>query len=107
MTGARQVGGTPVLITVTGPDRPGVSSVLFAALTRHRVDLLDDGTAESAERFALKLSDAANATIVDGRAVAQIGVSDGTAATQPKITVANTSKKATEMELRITVPTAK
>jgi phosphoserine phosphatase len=35
------VEGTPVLITVTGPDRPGVSSVLFAALTRHGVDLLD------------------------------------------------------------------
>jgi phosphoserine phosphatase len=32
---------TPVLITVTGPDRPGVSSVLFTALTRHGVDLLD------------------------------------------------------------------
>ena len=29
-----EVGGTPVLITVTGPDRPGVSSVLFAAGTR-------------------------------------------------------------------------
>jgi phosphoserine phosphatase len=35
------VPGTTVLITVTGPDRPGVSSVLFAALTRHGVDLLD------------------------------------------------------------------
>jgi phosphoserine phosphatase len=33
--------GTSVLITVTGPDRPGVSSTLFAALTRHGVELLD------------------------------------------------------------------
>ncbi|TVT32899.1 phosphoserine phosphatase SerB [Amycolatopsis rhizosphaerae] len=32
---------TPVLITTTGPDKPGVSSVLFAALTRHGVELLD------------------------------------------------------------------
>ncbi|SHK21000.1 phosphoserine phosphatase [Pseudonocardia thermophila] len=32
---------TSVLVTVTGPDRPGVSSVLFAALTRHGVELLD------------------------------------------------------------------
>ncbi|MFC4946109.1 phosphoserine phosphatase SerB [Pseudonocardia sp. GCM10023141] len=32
---------TTVLITVTGPDRPGVSSVLFAALTAHGVDLID------------------------------------------------------------------
>ncbi len=32
---------TPVLITVTGPDKPGVTSVLFAVLTRHGVDVLD------------------------------------------------------------------
>jgi phosphoserine phosphatase len=32
---------TPVLITVTGPDKPGVSSILFAVLTRHGVELLD------------------------------------------------------------------
>ena len=30
-----------VLITVTGLDRPGVTSVLFAVLSRHGVDLLD------------------------------------------------------------------
>jgi phosphoserine phosphatase len=32
---------TPVLITTTGPDKPGVSSVLFTALTKHDVELLD------------------------------------------------------------------
>ncbi|MDV6011806.1 phosphoserine phosphatase SerB [Haloechinothrix sp. LS1_15] len=32
---------TPVLITTTGPDKPGVSSALFAVLTRHGVDVLD------------------------------------------------------------------
>src|SRR4051812_29224272 len=32
---------TPVLITVTGPDKPGVSSVLFAVLTRHGVEVID------------------------------------------------------------------
>jgi phosphoserine phosphatase len=31
----------PILITVTGPDKPGVSSVLFAVLSRHGVHLLD------------------------------------------------------------------
>ena len=32
---------TPVLITTTGTDKPGVSSALFAVLTRHGVDVLD------------------------------------------------------------------
>lgn len=32
---------TTVLVTVTGLDRPGVTSVLFAALSRHDVSLLD------------------------------------------------------------------
>ncbi len=30
-----------VLVTVTGPDRPGVTSVMFTVLTRHGVELLD------------------------------------------------------------------
>jgi phosphoserine phosphatase len=32
---------TTLLVTVTGRDRPGVTSVLFGALSRHRVDILD------------------------------------------------------------------
>jgi phosphoserine phosphatase len=32
---------TPVLVTVTGPDKPGVSSALFAVFTRHGVEVLD------------------------------------------------------------------
>jgi phosphoserine phosphatase len=32
---------TAVLITVSGPDKPGVTSVLFTALSRHEVDVLD------------------------------------------------------------------
>jgi phosphoserine phosphatase len=32
---------TTVLITVTGEDKPGVTSVLFAALTAHGVDIVD------------------------------------------------------------------
>ncbi|HEV2781952.1 MAG TPA: phosphoserine phosphatase SerB [Actinophytocola sp.] len=41
MAGPRVSNSTPVLITVTGPDKPGVSSVLFAVLTRHGVDIID------------------------------------------------------------------
>ncbi|WP_040791512.1 phosphoserine phosphatase SerB [Nocardia paucivorans] len=32
---------TTVLVTVTGPDRPGVTSVLLATMSRHQVSLLD------------------------------------------------------------------
>ncbi|MBH0781621.1 phosphoserine phosphatase SerB [Nocardia bovistercoris] len=32
---------TIVLVTVTGPDRPGVTSVLLTAMSRHQVSLLD------------------------------------------------------------------
>lgn len=35
------INSTPVLITATGPDKPGVSSVLFAALTAHGVEVHD------------------------------------------------------------------
>ncbi|GAA1889439.1 phosphoserine phosphatase [Williamsia serinedens] len=38
---ARGGSGTTVLVTVTGPDRPGVTSVLLGALARHDVHLLD------------------------------------------------------------------
>ena len=38
---AQAAAGTTVLITVTGPDRPGVTSVLLAALARNGVSLLD------------------------------------------------------------------
>jgi len=35
------VADTTVLVTVTGPDRPGVTSVLLTAMSRHEVSLLD------------------------------------------------------------------
>jgi phosphoserine phosphatase len=41
MTSNDDTGATAVLITVTGPDKPGVSSVLFAVLAKHGVHLLD------------------------------------------------------------------
>jgi len=40
-TSAAHPAADTVLVTVSGPDRPGVSSVLFAALTAHGVDLID------------------------------------------------------------------
>jgi phosphoserine phosphatase len=41
MSAARLSGSTTLLVTVTGRDRPGVTSKLFAALGRHPVDVLD------------------------------------------------------------------
>jgi phosphoserine phosphatase len=38
---AKEPGDTTVLITVTGPDKPGVTSVLMGALAGERVSLLD------------------------------------------------------------------
>jgi Ca2+-binding RTX toxin-like protein len=51
------------------------------------IDLADDAAAEALERINLTLGGASGATIVDGRAVAEIGASDGTAVAQPSITV--------------------
>ncbi len=39
--GTEQTGGVTVLITVTGPDKPGVTSALLATLSRHAVSLID------------------------------------------------------------------
>ncbi|MDR7302965.1 phosphoserine phosphatase SerB [Haloactinomyces albus] len=44
---------TTVLMTVTGKDKPGVTSVLFAALTRHGVDVLDVEQVVIRERLVL------------------------------------------------------
>ena len=44
---------TPVLITTTGADKPGVSSALFAVLTRHGVDVLDVEQVVIRERLVL------------------------------------------------------
>jgi Ca2+-binding RTX toxin-like protein len=51
------------------------------------VDLADDAAAEALERINLTLGSVSGATVVDGRAVAEIGASDGTAVAQPSISV--------------------
>jgi Ca2+-binding RTX toxin-like protein len=53
------------------------------------VSLLDDDDAEGIERFALTLSDATNATIVDGTGVATIGANDASAVAAPRLSVAD------------------
>ena len=51
------------------------------------VDLIDDAQAEGLERFSLVLSNASGATIADGVALAEIGANDGTATSQPRLSV--------------------
>ena len=53
------------------------------------VDITDDSVAEGEETFNLTLSDAVNATIFDGSAVATIGVSDNASGSQPTINVSD------------------
>ncbi|MDD2462387.1 MAG: Calx-beta domain-containing protein [Desulfobulbus sp.] len=53
------------------------------------IDITDDAFAESEETFNFTLSDAVNASIFDGTAVATIGLSDTTAANQPTIKVSD------------------
>jgi Ca2+-binding RTX toxin-like protein len=53
------------------------------------VDITDDNTAEGAERFNLNLSNAVNATILDGQGVALIGLSDGGALSSPRLAVSD------------------
>ncbi len=53
------------------------------------VDLVDDATAEGYERFALNLSGATGATILDGQALATIGANDATAVAQPRVSVSD------------------
>ena len=53
------------------------------------VDITDDATAEGIERFALNLSDASNATIVDGQGIAVIAPNDATAVAVPRLSVAD------------------
>jgi Ca2+-binding RTX toxin-like protein len=53
------------------------------------LDLNDDLLAEGYERFALELSNASGATVLDGRGDAVIGASDGVAIASPQISVSD------------------
>jgi methionine-rich copper-binding protein CopC len=54
------------------------------------VDITDDAVPEGRERFALNLSNAIGATIVDGSGLSEIGANDATAVSQPRLSVADT-----------------
>ena len=56
---------------------------------RDRVDISDDALAEGIERFALNLSNANNATLIDGQGVAVIAANDAAAVAVPRLSVAD------------------
>jgi hypothetical protein len=79
-------------IDFTGDLDPLSGSLTFApseVVKLVTVAITEDTLAEGVERFTLQLSNAVNANIVDGQAVAVIGASDGHTATAPAISVAN------------------
>ncbi|MGV0791765.1 phosphoserine phosphatase SerB [Mycolicibacterium sp. XJ1819] len=55
-----------VLITVTGPDRPGVTSALFEILSRHKVELLNVEQVVIRGRLTLGVLVAGPADVADG-----------------------------------------
>ena len=76
-----------------GTDYVGTSGTLTFATGETTktvtVDLVDDALAESFETFALNLSGASGAILLDGQARAVIGASDSTAVAQPRISVSD------------------
>lgn len=76
---------------VAGQDYGAVSGTLVFAPGRNvavvEVPITDDTLREGVERFTLRLSDAVGAEILDGEGVGEIGLSDGTAVSQPLVRV--------------------
>ena len=71
-------------------DTPLTGQLVFApgeTVKTVSVDLVDDTLAEGVERFVLNLSHAEEASILDGRAVAEIGASDVRRAGSPVLSV--------------------
>jgi hypothetical protein len=72
------------------------------------VPITDDKLREGVERFALRLSDAVGAEILDGEAVGEIGLSDGTAVSQPLLRVdhlvVSEGERYADLILRLSAP---
>lgn len=72
------------------------------------VPITDDTQREGVERFALRLSDAVGAEILDGEAVGEIGLSDGTAVSQPLLRVdhlvVSEGERYADLILRLSAP---